>query len=41
VSANTVTLVAAGTCIIEAKQPGNSDYDPAAWVTQSFNVTAN
>jgi hypothetical protein len=41
VTANTVTLVAAGTCTIEAKQPGGSDYAPAAWVTQSFKVTAN
>jgi hypothetical protein len=39
VTGSTVTLVAAGTCIIEAKQPGGGGYDPAAWVTQSFNVT--
>ena len=41
VSGSTATLVAVGTCTIEAKQPGNSGYAGAAWVTQSFKVTAN
>ena len=35
---STVTMIAAGTCTIEADQPGDSDYLPAPSVTQSFKV---
>jgi len=40
VSGNTVTLVATGTCSIQATQAGNATYAAATPVTQSFNVTA-
>jgi hypothetical protein len=39
VSGSTATLLAVGTCSIEAKQAGNTDYKAASWVTQSFKVT--
>jgi len=39
VSGNTVTLVAVGTCTVQATQKGNTDYAPAAPVNQSFKVT--
>jgi hypothetical protein len=39
VSAASVTLVSPGTCTIEAQQPGNANYAPAAPVDQSFPVT--
>jgi hypothetical protein len=39
VSGNTVTLVIAGTCTIQASQPGNADYNAATPVDQSFTVT--
>ncbi|MGA2808946.1 MAG: hypothetical protein ABSE87_12495 [Terracidiphilus sp.] len=32
---------AAGTCAIQAAQPGNVEYNPAKAVTQSFNVSSN
>jgi uncharacterized repeat protein (TIGR03803 family) len=35
---NTVTLVSAGTCTIEATQPGNTTYAPAQSVDRSFQV---
>ena len=35
----TVTLVAVGTCAIQAMQPGIADYAPAAPVVQRFEVT--
>ena len=38
VSAATVTLVTAGTCTIQAIQPGNSNYAPAPSVSQHFTV---
>ena len=38
VSGNTVNLVATGICAIQASQPGNAAYRPAASVTQSFNI---
>lgn len=38
VSGAAVTLVAAGACSITASQPGNSLYDAAAPVTQTFTV---
>ncbi|NUT55118.1 MAG: hypothetical protein HOQ03_03935 [Thermoleophilia bacterium] len=34
----TVTALAAGTCTIEANQPGDTAYHPAAQVQQSFSV---
>jgi hypothetical protein len=34
-----VTLVAVGTCTIEATQAGNVDYAAATPVSQSFHVT--
>lgn len=39
VSGNTVTLLAGGTCTIQATQAGNAIYAPAAPVSQSFQVT--
>jgi len=39
VSGTTVTLVAGGTCTIDAAQAGNADYTAAAPVDQSFQVT--
>jgi hypothetical protein len=39
VSGSTVTLVATGTCTIQATQSGNSDYNSAASVNQSFTVS--
>jgi hypothetical protein len=38
VSGTTVTIVAAGTCTIQASQAGNATYAPAPNVNQSFNV---
>ncbi|HEV8553537.1 MAG TPA: FG-GAP-like repeat-containing protein [Casimicrobiaceae bacterium] len=38
VSGTTVTIVAAGTCTIEASQAGNGTYAPAPNVDQSFTV---
>ncbi len=40
VSGSTVTGVAAGTCTITANQPGNTNYNAAAQVTQNITVTA-
>ena len=39
VSGATVTLVALGTCTIQATQAGNANYAPATPVNQSFQVT--
>jgi hypothetical protein len=39
VSGTIVTLVAVGTCIIEATQAGNADYAAASPVSQSFQVS--
>ena len=39
VSSGTVTIVAAGTCAIQATQAGNTNYAAANPVTQSFQVT--
>ena len=39
VSGTTVTLVAVGTCTIQATQGGNANYAPATPVNQSFQVT--
>jgi hypothetical protein len=39
VSGATVTLVAVGTCTIQATQAGNTNWAPAAAVNQSFQVT--
>ena len=38
ISTRTVTLVAAGTCTINANQAGNSNYNAATQVQQSFNI---
>jgi uncharacterized repeat protein (TIGR03803 family) len=39
VSGTTVTIVAGGTCTIQATQAGNADYTAATPVNQSFQVT--
>jgi uncharacterized protein len=39
VSGNTVTLLAAGTCAIEARQPGDTVYAAAAPVQRSFDIS--
>src|SRR5438552_5959286 len=39
-SANTVTLIAAGTCSIRASQAGNGTYAPAPNVDQSFVISS-
>jgi hypothetical protein len=39
VSGSTVTLVSAGTCTVQASQPGNANYAAAASVSQGFAVT--
>ncbi len=38
VSGNTVTILDVGNCSITASQSGDANYNPAASVTQSFNV---
>jgi hypothetical protein len=38
VSGATVTGVGSGTCVVTADQPGNTQYAPAAEVTQSFAI---
>ncbi len=40
VSSTTATFLAAGTCTIDANQPGNSTYAAAPMVPQSFTVNA-
>jgi hypothetical protein len=39
VSGTTATMIAVGTCIIQATQAGNTDYQAAATVTRNFKVT--
>jgi DNA-binding beta-propeller fold protein YncE len=39
VSGSTATLTVAGTCSIQASQPGNSQYAPASPISQSFSVS--
>jgi subtilisin family serine protease len=39
VSGTTVSLVTAGTCTVQASQAGNTDYNPAPNITQSFSVS--
>ena len=39
VNGSTVTALAAGTCSIQASQPGNTSYKAAPVMTQSFSVT--
>ncbi|HXE62358.1 MAG TPA: FG-GAP-like repeat-containing protein, partial [Bryobacteraceae bacterium] len=39
VTSNLLTLIGIGQCSITASQPGNSDYQAAAPVTQSFNIS--
>lgn len=38
-SGSTVNFTGAGTCVIDANQPGNADYLPAAQMQQSFPIT--
>ena len=38
VAGSTVSFTAVGTCIVTANQAGNTDYEPAAQVQQSFTV---
>jgi hypothetical protein len=40
VSGPTATLIAAGTCTIQAAQAGNASYGPATTVTQNFTINA-
>ena len=40
VSGSSVSLIGAGTCTIEAEQPGNGDYERAPRAQQSFAVVA-
>jgi len=40
VSGNTVTITATGSCTITASQSGNSNYNAATNVQQSFNITS-
>ncbi len=39
VAGSTVVLLEGGTCTIKATQAGNADYDAAAAVSRSFQVT--
>jgi hypothetical protein len=39
ISGNTVTIIGAGTVIVEASQPGNTNYNAATALTQSFIVS--
>ena len=41
VSGNTVTITAAGSCTITASQSGNTNYNAATSVQQSFNITSS
>jgi len=38
ISGSTVSFIGAGTCVIDANQPGNAAYNPAPQVQQSFLV---
>ncbi len=40
-SGPTVTLVATGTCTLQATQPGNGTYSPATPVNMSFSISAS
>src|SRR5262249_45004693 len=39
-AANTVTITGAGSCTITASQSGNSNFNPAPNVAQTFNITS-
>jgi hypothetical protein len=41
ISGTTVSFTAAGTCVIDANQAGNANYNAAPQVQQSFTVTAS
>ena len=41
ISGATVTLVAVGTCVIDANQAGNASYEAATQVQQSFTISAS
>jgi len=38
ISGSTVSFIGAGTCVIDANQPGNANYNAAPQVQQSFAV---
>ena len=38
ISGSTVSFLSVGTCVIDANQPGNANYNPAPQVQQSFSV---
>src|SRR6202023_3852587 len=38
VSGSTVTFAGAGTCVVDANQPGNESFEPAGQAQQSFAV---
>jgi hypothetical protein len=40
VEGSTVSFIQAGTCTIDANQPGNSNYDPAPEAQQSFAIAS-
>jgi hypothetical protein len=40
ISGNTVSLIGAGTCTIDANQAGSTEYEPASQAQQSFAVAA-
>jgi uncharacterized protein YodC (DUF2158 family) len=40
-SGSTVSFIGAGTCVIDANQAGNANYNPAPQVQQSFPVSAS
>src|SRR6185436_3368710 len=39
VSGTTLTITGAGTCTVDANQPGNAGFNPAPQVSQGFTVT--
>jgi FlgD Ig-like domain len=41
ITGNTITLTGAGTVVVQASQPGNTSYNAASPVIQSFTVTNN
>jgi hypothetical protein len=38
ISGSTVSFIGTGTCVIDANQAGNANYNPAPQVQQSFAV---
>ena len=41
IAGSTVSFIGAGTCVIDANQAGNTNYNPAPQVQQSFGVSKN